>query len=442
MSAAQHYPDEHLLELPPDHPHLVSCAECSAALNEIQQLASTLTNELAWSSEPVSEFPHAATVSTLRTIATQMDAEDADAARNVSSLLSLPPAAWLTTLASRPDYRTPGFVRQLIAETDRLIDTRPADVVELTALAVEVADNLEPSWWHGDTVPRLRAAAWRERGYALYYVGRHVEALAAADRAAEHLGRVGVGEYDSARLMLVRALVLRAVERYDEALAVAHQTAATFAAFNDEHRSHYVQLVEAAMAYSVRNYRLALPLLHALVDERSFGDLRTKAVLLQNLAGCYRETMQFDNALKYYGDAVRLFDQLQMPVERARATWHVGRVLLLESKFEDAAPLLRSVKDTYTALGIVDKAALVAIDVAEASLMTGRLADVVELCHFAIAFYRDAQLPYSENALVAISLLREAAEAGRLEPTTISRVRTYLERLPEQPKLLFAYALD
>jgi len=134
IAAAQHYTDEQLLELPPDHPHLTDCTSCSAALSAIHDLAATLTNDLTWDAEPVSELPNLATVATLRTIATQMDAEDADAERNVAAVLSMPRESWFSTLAARPEYRTPGFVRRLIAETDRLIDSRPADVVEITAL--------------------------------------------------------------------------------------------------------------------------------------------------------------------------------------------------------------------------------------------------------------------------------------------------------------------
>src|SRR5205085_804611 len=235
---------------------------------------------------PVSELPNLATVATLRTIATQMDAEDADAERNVAAVLSMPRESWFSTLAARPEYRTPGFVRRLIAETDRLIDSRPADVVEITALAVDVADNLDSFAWHGDTVPRLRGAAWRERAYALYYVGRHVEALAAADRAGEHLAQVAIAEYDGARLMLVRAMILREIERYDEALAAAESTAQIFAAFGDLTRLHYISGVQAVVAYAARDYRRAVPLFGALATHAAqTGDLRTHAIMKQNLAG-------------------------------------------------------------------------------------------------------------------------------------------------------------
>jgi tetratricopeptide (TPR) repeat protein len=438
----QHYEDQDLLELPADDPHVRSCASCSSALSQLHELSASLADESLWAEEtPLTDTPVLPTVVTLRAIATQMDAEDIDAARHVALLLSAPRTAWLTSVAEHPEWRTPGFVRKLIEETDRLIDSRPAEVVEITAVAVEVADHLDAGGWHGDTVRRLRAAAWRERAYALYYVGRHVEALTAADRAATHIAQVAIAEFDAARLMLVRALILRELERYEEALAAATTTTRTFAASNDLRRWHYVRLVEAMVAYAARQFRLAAAIFEDLAAQPTFGgELPSKAIMLQNLASCYRELGEHDRALERFGDAVRLFEQLGMEAERVRATWHIGRVLLQEAKFEDAVSVLRAVKDTYERLQIHDKAAIAAIDVAEASLMLGRHGDVAQLCQTAIDFYRRSQLGYTENALTALSLLQEAASSGALQPTTVDRVRNYLERLPQHPNLLFARA--
>ncbi|MEA2571337.1 MAG: hypothetical protein QOI24_3338 [Acidobacteriota bacterium] len=440
---AQHYSDEQLLELPPHHEHLATCSACAGALTHIQQLAATLVDEIVWDEEPLPDTPRASTVATLRTIATQMDAEDADAERYVAELLATPREQWLSVLSLNPHYRTPGLVRRLIVETDRLIDSRPADVVEITAVAVDVADGLAAASWYGDTVPRLRGAAWRERAYALYYVGRHVEALAAADRAAGHLAWVAVAEFDSARLMLVRALVLRELEQFDRALAASNSTAEIFQRFGDEKRQFYVLGVQALVAYAARDYRRALPLFDALANHaRESADWRTYAMMKQNMAGCYRELRQNEDALRSFGEAVTLFDKLGMEVDRVRATWHVGRVLLLEGRYSEASRLLCTVKDNYERLNVYDKAAMAAVDGAEASLMLGRGTEVMELCRHAVQFFERSGVPYSQNAMTALSLMHEAAQSGALDSIAVRRVRNYLEILPHRPTLLFAYASE
>jgi tetratricopeptide (TPR) repeat protein len=436
---AQHYSDEQLLELPPDHEHLVSCSACTAALTHIQQLAATLVDEIVWDDEPLPDTPRASTVATLRSIATQMDAEDADAERYVAELLATPRELWLSVLAAHPHYRTPGLVRRLIAETYRLIDSSPADVVEISAVAAEIADNLDPTLWHGDTIPRLRGEAWRERAYTLYYVGRHVDALAAANRSAEANAHVAIAGFDSARLMLVKALILRELESYDEALNASRTAAAEFERFGDVTRATSAATFEAAIAYATRDYRRAVPLFERLREQLLLnGDLHALAITWQNSAVCYRELRDSKRALEAFGEAVRLFDDLGMDGERIRASWHIGRVLLAEAKYVDAVAILRSVKDSYARLQIDDKAALVAIDLAEGSLMLGRLSDVVGACRYAMDFYAKSGLAYTSNALMALSLMKEAADAGELTSSSVAHVRSYLERLPQQPQLLFA----
>jgi tetratricopeptide (TPR) repeat protein len=447
MIAEQHYDDETLIALAESaaatDAHLSVCQSCAEAVEELRRIPPALASEAVWSDHPLPESPRPSTVATLRSIATQMDAEDADAERHIATLLAGPRETWKRNLETNPAARTPGTVRRLIAATDRAIDTAPADAVEITGLAVDIAERLDAARWHGDTIPRLRGAAWRERAYALYYVGRHVEALTATDVAASWTGRVAIVEFDEARLMLVRALVLRALERYVEALAVAGETAPIFANFGDLKRWHYVELVRALVAYATRNYSAAALGFERLLEQPDFSaDPATRAIVLQNLAASYRELRSFDKAVARFTDAVHLFDELGMHSERALATWHMGRVLLQEANYADAAYVLRAAKDNYERLQISDKAAIVAIDLAEAALMLGRPAEVLDFCAYAISFYRRSALPYSENALVALALMREAAGAGALKPNTVGRVRSYLERLAHEPSLQFAYIAE
>jgi tetratricopeptide (TPR) repeat protein len=443
MIAEQHYDDETLIALAESaattDAHLSVCQSCAEAVEELRRIPPALASEAVWSDRPLPESPRPSTVATLRSIATQMDGEDADAERHITALLDGPRETWKRNLEANPAARTPGTVRRLIAATDRAIDTAPADAVEITGLAVDIAERLEAATWYGDTIPRLRGAAWRERAYALFYVGRHVEALTATDIAASWTSRVVVAEFDEARLMLVRALVLRALERYDEALRAADGTTVVFSRFGDTTRVQYAAMFSSTVAYSKRDYRRAAQLFEQLADfVSSSGDSRSLASVKQNLAACYRELGDSELALRCFGEAITLFERLGMDAERVRATWHVGRVLLAEAKYADAASVFCAVKDNYARLQIVDKAAIAAVDLAEASLMLGRLADVIEACRYAVTFYQASGLAYTENALTALAMIREAATAGRLTSFDVARVRSYLERLPTQPQLLFA----
>ena len=61
------------------------------------------------------------------------------------------------------------------------------------------------------TVARVRAAAWRDRGYALFYVGRFVDSLTVCERASQLLDTCVVDEYDRARVAIVFGIVVHSL---------------------------------------------------------------------------------------------------------------------------------------------------------------------------------------------------------------------------------------
>src|SRR4028119_1706883 len=134
-------------------------------------------------------------------------------------------------LQEHPEWRTAGVVRKLIAASPITIDTMPPDAVAISAVAVDIADQLDPRASPAATVPRLRGAAWREYAYALFYTGAFAEAEAAVETAERHFSECVVNEYELGRLNIVRSLVLQAFERYADATRAASQSAEAFRRF-------------------------------------------------------------------------------------------------------------------------------------------------------------------------------------------------------------------
>ncbi len=103
----------------------------------------------------------------------------------------------------------------------------PRDAVELTALATEIADHLE------DATPQLRGAAWRERAYALFYVGDFAAAERALCASESHFSESCASDYDLARVGIVRAVVERGLEKYSSAIAHAQRSVRQFQLYAD-----------------------------------------------------------------------------------------------------------------------------------------------------------------------------------------------------------------
>jgi len=97
----------------------------------------------------------------------------------VRQLLAVEPDRRRVILQHNPEWRTAGVVRKVLSAVDDVNYTAPQQAVDLSVLATDIAESLDPTAYAGDTVMKLRATAWRERAYALYYVGSYTESLAA-----------------------------------------------------------------------------------------------------------------------------------------------------------------------------------------------------------------------------------------------------------------------
>ena len=231
----RHYDDESLIAMldapaASDDAHLPGCPDCSARIESFGTIASMLAEADTWDMRELSMEPRMETIATLRAFASRMESEDERAVVLVERLLAGPSELWTKSLSRHPECRTAGVVRRLLALAYDAVVTMPPDAVEMTALATEIADHLDGE---DPTLAQLRGAAWRDRAYALYYTSRYEEALAACDRADEAFAECVAEEWDQARVGIVRSLVLRAFEKFDEAEAAAEACARVFTRFED-----------------------------------------------------------------------------------------------------------------------------------------------------------------------------------------------------------------
>jgi hypothetical protein len=58
----------------------------------------------------------------------------------------------------------------------------------MTSLATDIAEELDPPTIRPTRSQRLRGAAWRDKAYALFYVGKFAEAEAAIFASERHFG--------------------------------------------------------------------------------------------------------------------------------------------------------------------------------------------------------------------------------------------------------------
>jgi tetratricopeptide (TPR) repeat protein len=437
MIIEQHYDEEVLIGLleEADHDsHVPGCETCAGTLESLRDLTSALRDNSVWDERQLSEAPAPKTTNMLRAFAERTKAEDAAAGPIVAKLIAAP-----AMLEQHPEWKTAGVVRKLLAVVDEKNFSEPKVAADVAALAVEVAESIEPGLYPFDTMMKLRALAWRERGYALAYVGSFPESLAALDRTDECLAACSVSDYDHARSAMYRALIYRELERFNEALALLRDARSVFEKYGDRKRVASAEATQAIVLMGMRRFSEALTIALQISSDAGL-DEESRASALHNAAWCYRELSRFGDAKRMYAQAIISFEKLGLVSRRAVSRWGIARVLFDEGRIEDSLVLLTEVRAEFEELGMSEDVATASLHAADALLVLQRPAQVADLCRSAIRYFEKAGLAYSQAAMTALAYLREAAEQGTLNPAKVDQVRNFFKILPKQPNLLFAFS--
>ena len=439
----RHYDDEALLTLMEGDrvhadPHLPSCIACSDKLDTFRTITETLHRNDVWDTAAVRHDPVPATIANLRAFADRMAFEDAAADAILPELLAGPREEWMPRLMQHPEWRTAGVVRRLVAATERVLTTMPPDALEMSALSTEIAEHLDPATVRSDTLARLRGSAWRDRAFALFYVGRFADGLGATERADLALRDCVVDQYDRARVGIVRALCLRAMENVSNAVATAKSSSATFIDFGDFNRLARARLAETHLLFTRGEYGAALSILEPLERQLSgAGDAGIQARVLGNLGYCFWKLGRLEEALRMYDASAALLADLGVHTEAVRTQWGVASILVTAGRPDEALARFEGIKKSFDDLGMTSESALVSLDIAELLIARGDFEAVEEICRAAMVSFRKAGIAYTARALTALAYIRETARHRAVTPTHVKHVREYLRRLPNDGELLF-----
>ncbi len=436
MIIEQHYDDEVLIDLleeAEEDTHVPVCDTCTGTLQSYRDLSAALHDNSVWDERDLSEMPKPETTNFLRAFADRTRAEDAAASAIVPKLIANP-----ALIDQHVEWRTAGVVRGLLAVVEEKNFTEPKVAEETAALAVRVADSLEAGQYPFDTVTKLRATAWGEHAYALYYIGSYNESLQALDQTDELLSKCKVSDFDSAQTALHRAQVYGELERLDDAIALSDAAADIFRRFGNVGRVAAADATKATLLMSARRYAEALAI-HQRLAENPGIDEWSRALAVYHTAMCYRELSQFSRAKTLFAQSVTEFERLGRAALRAKALWSLGSVFALEQHYSQALELFTQVRHEFQELGMSEDLALASVDAAEALVMLDRPVEVIGLCQAAMEYFTKAGLAYTQGALTALAYLKEAAAARKLTPARFGELRAFFELLPKRPELLFAH---
>jgi tetratricopeptide (TPR) repeat protein len=410
--------------------HMSSCDTCAEEIGGHREIADVLREAETW--VETAPAPRRFVIDVVA-FAERARREEVEAAKICDSVLTGPAAWWPQRLRQAEHARTGGMVKELIERARVIMDTSPANGLAATALAIDVANELDINEYPCDYVLKLRAQAYREHAFLLSFVGRFPEALEMSNRAERLFLQVPLPEYDLARLSLVRASILQSLDRRQEAIQLAHDAAETFARFGDRSRYLNARVTEAGMMFLSGQVREALALWTSIQNDPEL-ESETRVRILHNVANCHVELQQPGKAIGALQSVIPEFELLGMETERTRSRWLLGQALHGAGKTREALPIFRQTWREFDDLDMVTDAALAALDLSEALLILGEVHEVPTICREIVARFNRAGM--TSRAMTALSFLREAIALGEATPSLIRHVHSFLRKLPdERPRL-------
>ena len=412
--------------------HVASCDRCSTEVGSHREIVEALQSDDVWKDPAPAprEF-----VIDVQQFADRARAEDARAISVCDEILSGPAAWWPQRLRQTEGVYTAGMVRQLLDRMRQVLGSSPANALQITAMAIDIANFLPVTDYPCDYVVQLRAQAYRDHAYVLSYMGRYPEALEFADKSKRLFDQVPLPEYDLARLAQVKAYILRCVDRVDEAVALAREAADTFLRFGDRARYVNARIIEGGMVYGTGNVREALGIWQEVVDDPAVGSVDRIGVI-NNIGMCYRDLGELDKAVEHLVRCADEYEMLGIETDRTRARANLGETLVKAGRYADAVPVLRQTWQEFEKLDMVADAGLAALELAEALLLTGDASEVASICRHIVARFTRAGM--TSRAITALSFLREAIALGQTNPGLVRHVHDFLRELPAERPRLFA----
>ncbi|HEX8620183.1 MAG TPA: tetratricopeptide repeat protein [Thermoanaerobaculia bacterium] len=413
--------------------HVSDCAECSSEVGEQRAIIAGLADADVWNA--TSETSPRQFVVNVTAFADRARREEEQAVAICDALLSGPSNWWLQRLRNTPDAWTAGVAKHLLMRWRQMMYNNPGNALQTTALAIQVANELDVAEYPCDYVIKLRAQGQSDHAFMLSFMGRHREALEFVDRARRLFQQVPLPEYDLARVSTVKAGILRHIDRTDEAVALARDAAETFRRFGDETRYATARMTEAAILYERGSVEDALNVYLTLDGDPGLDDLGTVGVV-HNIATCYADLGQPERAVEYAPRCVAQFELLGMETERTRSRWLLGHTLAACGKTREAIPVLRAAWREFEQFDMISDAGLVALELAEALLVNGTADEVPAICREVINQFTRAGM--ASRAITALSFLREAVAIGQATASLVRHVHAFLRELPNEQPRLFA----
>lgn len=411
LTATQGKPD-------PIEEHVSGCARCLGRLE-------TLRGGLETSAYDAALTVHAGR---LRRLQAAYDRERAEAQNLVAELLRHRSERQEILIRNHPGFHTWGvFERLLEVSYEETARRSPLLGERLARLALDLSEHLDTRLYGAQSIEDLRGRAWAYIGNARRVRSDLRSSQEAFDLALVHL-RLGTREpWERAVYLSLRASLLRAQRRFDEAMRLLKRSLVLFRAVGDRHWIGLNLLSMDTVLHQVGQPEKGIPLLCEALDHiDSVKEPRLLLLAEHNLSDDLADAGQYMEAQRHLVKARPLYRCFNEPWIRHRHSWVEGKVARGLGQPDRSEELLLSARAGFLEMSSLYDVALVSLDLASLYAEQGRTSELKWLAQEMVPIFSSLQV--QRETLAAFTLWQQAVDAETVGAELTARVASSLKR--------------
>ena len=324
----------------------------------------------------------------------------------------------------------------LLARSQEAWFHEPARAVELSRLAVEIADWLDVRYYGEMQVEDERALAWAYLGNAYRIASDLRSAEEALLRAQEHHERGSEDALTGAQILSFMGSLRTSQGRFEEAAELLDQAIAVYREARDRHLEGKALIKKGTILGYVGKYQEAARFVRRGLSRINFlEEPRLLVAARHNLIWYLNESGRHDEALDNLGATRAVYLELGEQTHLIRLRWLEGRIARNLGRLDQAETALREARDGFTERGIGFDAAMASLDLATVYLRQGRTGELKRLAAEMVPVFESRDV--HQEALAALLLFRQAADAEEVTLSLLERMSDYLQRARRNPELRF-----
>jgi tetratricopeptide (TPR) repeat protein len=333
-------------------------------------------------------------------------------------------------------FQSWGFFELLVDRSRREVLTDPHRAEDLLRLALDVTEQIGSEEYGPGSGEAARARAWTWLGNALRVLGDFRQAEMAFQTAELYLSRSWLDPLDEALLLELQAPLLRAQNRFDEALELLADAIAIYREVNEPHFQGRALMVKGlTLRYqgdfqgAADCFRTSLFLLDGAREPRLL------VAGQYNLIGCLQDAGRNAEAAALIPEARKMIEQAGTRPDLLRLRWLEARVATALGRLAAAEDALLDVRASFLEDALPFDAALVSLDLATLYLRQSRGEETKGLAAGLIPVFQSREA--CQEALASLIAFQQAAEIEQLTLGLVEEIATYLEEARGNPRLRF-----